>query len=159
MQGQTAYIEASPGQPHAASLGDNALALRVFIEASCLMLAKDPLVEKLANYVAGPSLGRSSHQMWYSFSSEDAVFAMLGLASYDRIEGSGSPHLALKVRSEDSDQYHVDGLDPKFYNLKMGESTRRTIADAFLIDEVCLGYSTEMFLDDADMPQRRSDVP
>jgi len=66
---------------------------------------------------------------------------------------------ALKVRSEDSDQYHVDGLDPKFYNLKMGESTRRTIADAFLIDEVCLGYSTEMFLDDADMPQRRSDVP
>ena len=65
---------------------------------------------------------------------------------------------ALKVRSEDSDQYHVDGLDPKFYNLKMGESTRRTIADAFLVDEVCLGYSTEMFLDDADMPQRRSGV-
>eukprot|EP01045_Picozoa_sp_COSAG04_P006507 COSAG04_NODE_322_length_16880_cov_9.938621_2_plen_1548_part_00 len=99
VQGQTAYIEAAPGQPHAASLGDNALALRVFIEASCLKLAKDPLVEKLANYVAGPSLGQSSHQMWYSFSSEDTVFAMLGLASYDRIEGSGSPHLALKVRS------------------------------------------------------------
>ena len=59
----------------------------------------------------------------------------------------------LKARSEDSDQYAVGGLDPKFYNLKMGDSTRRTIADAFLIDEVCLGYSTEMFLDDAGMPQ------
>merc|ERR1712166_1190929 len=59
----------------------------------------------------------------------------------------------LKARSEDSDQYAVGGLDPKFYNLRMGDSTRRTIADAFLIDEVCLGYSTEMFLDDAGMPQ------
>lgn len=65
---------------------------------------------------------------------------------------------ALKVRSEDSDQYAVGGLDPKFYNLKMGDSTRRTIADAFLIDEVCLGYSTEMFLDDADMPQSWSAI-
>jgi len=64
----------------------------------------------------------------------------------------------LKARSEDSDQYAVGGLDPKFYNLKMGDSTRRTIADAFLIDEVCLGYSTEMFLDDADMPQSWSAI-
>ena len=49
---------------------------------------------------------------------------------------------ALHVRSEASDQYSVGGLDPKFYNLEMGDSTKKIIADAFLVDGVCLGYST-----------------
>jgi hypothetical protein len=64
VQGETAYIEAAPGQPHAAALGANALALRVFVEAPSLKLATDPLVEKLANYVAGPALTGGSQQMW-----------------------------------------------------------------------------------------------
>jgi hypothetical protein len=49
VQGSTAYIEA-PGQPHAAGLGANALALRVFVSIPAAGMAKDPLVEKLANY-------------------------------------------------------------------------------------------------------------
>lgn len=99
VQGETAYIEAEPGQPHAAGLGVNALVLRVFIAAPSLKLTKDPLVEKLANYVAGPALRSGQDHMWYSFAAQDSVFVMLGLAMYDRVEGSGQPHLTVTART------------------------------------------------------------
>merc|ERR1712216_819152 len=61
---------------------------------------------------------------------------------------------ALHVRSEASDQYKLSGLDPRFYNLKLSERVRGVIAAAFLVDEVCLGYSVEVF-DAAGVPQIR----
>jgi hypothetical protein len=43
--------------------------------------------------VGGPALLVGQDRLWYSFSAQDSVFAMLGLAAYDKAEGSGKPHL------------------------------------------------------------------
>ena len=51
-------------------------------------------------------------------------------------------HDRLHIRSKVSDHYYesLGGLDSKFYHLHMSDSVRAVIADAFRVDEVCLGY-------------------
>merc|ERR1712194_812200 len=53
-------------------------------------------------------------------------------------------HDRLHIRSKNSDHYYesLGGLDSKFYHLNMSDSVRDIIADAFRLDEVCLGYHT-----------------
>ena len=53
-------------------------------------------------------------------------------------------HDRLHVRSKGSDHYYdsesLGGLDSKFSLLNMSDSVREIIAEAFRVDEVCLGY-------------------
>ena len=80
VQGQTAYV-AMPNGASALGLSTQALVLHVF----ALTRSKDPLVEKLAAYVAaGPAIqAGGSNQRLYSFSRQDSVYVSFALAAFD----------------------------------------------------------------------------
>jgi hypothetical protein len=103
--GETAFM-AQKGSGHAIDVCSMALALRVFSQAPKTVVGSedyvnDPLVQKLANYVAGPAVlgaGDSPSQShWYAYSgtSTCAVHTMFGVTAYDRAHGSTDPHVAV----------------------------------------------------------------
>jgi hypothetical protein len=103
--GETAFI-AAKGTGHAIDVCAQALALRVFAQApksvtGDVNYVDDPLVQKLANYVAGPAVigsgGVPSQSHWYAYSgaSECAAHTMFGVTAYDRAHGSTDPHVAV----------------------------------------------------------------
>ncbi|GJP83852.1 hypothetical protein CLOP_g13954 [Closterium sp. NIES-67] len=87
--GRTAYVTAAPGSPFSAGSTANALALLLLVETA----SDSPLVEKLANHVAGTDRA-SAYAGW----TESALSA-LALTRYDMWHGSTTPHLALTVSS------------------------------------------------------------
>ena len=92
VQGQTAYITDAQdgGSPQSAGLDVNALVLRIFTEGD-FGFKEDPLVEKVANYVASGGEYESTLTL---------VYASLALASYDRMHHSAQPQLVVDVRTE-----------------------------------------------------------
>jgi len=95
VQGSTAYISACDGSATSAGLRVNTLVLTVLSRAVSLGYATDPLVEKLANYVAGPTL--VGNQQFYSFNPLDAAFAGVALADFDGATHSQNPQLGVKA--------------------------------------------------------------
>lgn len=97
VQEQTAYIAARGGAA-ALSLATQALCLHVF----ALTKPADPLVQKLANYVAaGPAIGSSNMNRFYSFSRQTATYVAFALAAFDQATGSATPDLAVYVAKSD----------------------------------------------------------
>ena len=90
VQGDTAYV-AGPNGASALALSTQALVLHVF----ALTRASDPLVQKLASYVAaGPAVGASDQRM-YTFSRQVSVYVAFALAAFDRAVGSARPSLSV----------------------------------------------------------------
>ncbi|CAI7797899.1 unnamed protein product [Closterium sp. NIES-53] len=89
--GRTAYVTAAAGSPFSSGGTANALALLLLVETGC----DSPLVEKLANHVAGTD--RASATVYGAW-AEHALSA-LALTRYDMQHGSTAPHLALTVSS------------------------------------------------------------
>lgn len=100
VQGQTAYVARGGGDSAPAEgLSVQALALHVF----ALTKPTDPLVEKLANYVAGGpgAVTGDSHSRWYSYSRVDSAHAAFAIAAFDRALGSATPSLQVFVARGD----------------------------------------------------------
>ena len=95
VQGETAYISDGGGSPSALSLSTNAIVLRVFQNIDAYRA--DPLVEKLANWVAGPALQSGFYS---DYSPIDLAFAGLALAVYDEMHNASRPDLAVTARTE-----------------------------------------------------------
>ncbi|CAI5537503.1 unnamed protein product [Closterium sp. Naga37s-1] len=89
--GRTAYVTAAASTPFSAGGTANALALLLLVETGC----DSPLVEKLANHVAGTDRASATA---YGAWAEHALSA-LALTRYDMQRGSTAPHLVLTVSS------------------------------------------------------------
>eukprot|EP01065_Artemidia_motanka_P040741 TRINITY_DN5158_c1_g2_i1.p1 TRINITY_DN5158_c1_g2~~TRINITY_DN5158_c1_g2_i1.p1 ORF type:complete len:2080 (+),score=602.26 TRINITY_DN5158_c1_g2_i1:60-6242(+) len=97
VDGKTAYISAAGGSQHALPLSANAGGLRVF-SGLAGSYTSDPLIEKLANYVAayGAAVG-ASQQRWFGFAVPAAPAVLFAVARYDRATGSTHPDVTADV--------------------------------------------------------------
>jgi hypothetical protein len=71
----------------------SSLALLVFVRSGN---ASNPLIEKLANFVAG-GLALSDTSFYYYPSKPEWVYASIALAEYDKLKGNTKPNLSLVV--------------------------------------------------------------
>ncbi|GMH46152.1 hypothetical protein BSKO_14120 [Bryopsis sp. KO-2023] len=90
--GRTAYVANSIGSSTPASNVANSLVLMAMTRAG----VSNPLIEKLANYVASPPVGEYGFRL---FSDFDKTTAMIAMRDYDRSRGSTMPDVSLNVRS------------------------------------------------------------
>ena len=117
-QGRTAYIAREQGSAHAASLDTNALGLWALVESR--RYTDEPLLEKLANYVADGNEGRGL-RTHHSGSTKASVYRMLALRQYDVARASAKPRLELTVTETGSgsvllrQQFDAAGLPPVRY--------------------------------------------
>lgn len=95
VQGSTAYVSEGGGSPHAADIRTNSFVLTVFSRGALLGYTVDPLIEKLANYVAGPAV--SGGHAYYSFAPLDSVVTVVALADFDGATHSRAPQLNVKA--------------------------------------------------------------
>jgi hypothetical protein len=111
VQGRTAYVADADdnGSPQSLGLATNALVLRAF-SCSELGYQQDPLVSKLASYVAGED--RSDP---YAFGSSGlaSIYASLALTAYDRAHNSTRPKLSVSARTTPG---NVEVLSGNFTN-------------------------------------------
>ncbi|KAK9803301.1 hypothetical protein WJX72_010340 [[Myrmecia] bisecta] len=118
--GRTAYIASSPGSQDPADLESQALALLAATQVLSGNTTADPLVEKLANYVAARQGYTGAGPIPFAFGGELAAATMLALQEYDLSEGSIQPNMTLKVRSG-----NITLLDATF----QGDSTPSTVSN------------------------------
>jgi len=98
VQGRTAYISSLNQHASARSLGVQALGLSVLALHGEQL--SNPLVEKLANYVAQGNANGAG--FFYSWRSRDMALAAIALADYDRVKQNTQPNLFLNVKCEDN---------------------------------------------------------
>ncbi|KAK9809200.1 hypothetical protein WJX72_011244 [[Myrmecia] bisecta] len=97
--GRTAYIASSPGGQYPAGLESQALALLAANQVLSGNTTANPLVEKLANYVAARQGYNGAGPIPFAFGGELAAAAMLALQEYDLSKGSILPDMTLQVQS------------------------------------------------------------
>uniref|UniRef100_A0A7S1J1X5 Bacterial alpha-2-macroglobulin MG10 domain-containing protein n=1 Tax=Eutreptiella gymnastica TaxID=73025 RepID=A0A7S1J1X5_9EUGL len=97
VQGRTAYLSQGPGVAAAGSPSLQSLGLWALMATG--LYPQDPLLGKLAAYVAGAGHGSGprSFNAYYGFTCQHALYRLLALAYYDDRVGSTQPRLDLSI--------------------------------------------------------------
>lgn len=99
--GRTAYVASGKGSPSPASNVANSLILMAMTRGN----VRNPLIEKLANYVGSPPVGPYGFRI---FRSHDKTISMLSLKEYDVSRGNDQPSVQLNIRSGSSSILEVN---------------------------------------------------
>jgi len=113
VQGSTAYAswQRSGGQAYALPYDMQGMILSCFSMTSNLVYRRNPMVEKLANWVAQ---GNSrSGGLLFAYRSADFSHALFGLSDYDSSRSSTDPNLTLDVKSGSMTPLHATFNSPQ----------------------------------------------